>query len=408
MFGPFRRRKKSEDDDLRRYRDYIPPEFRRTRTGPFGLFKRKIDDESAYQRNAPEIPSEFRRSPAYNRLPEWCALQVAAIGRFLSHLPTALVRMFHIRFAGWFICMMAFLGGVLSGAFVMRQRANFDPITARIRGSAITARQFHHRLEMVAGPEAMNTMIAERLLMQFARTKHAIPTDSEVTDRVHQVMTRPDYAETLRQKRLTTQEIRDAARIALAQEHLVGSVAQVSDAEIAAYYNHQISPQNPEARFYTPESVGLSVIVSRAEGDIRNAMSALQQGMTFERAARAFSTDASAFAGGVVPTVFRGRSAISGIPGFEETAFTLRPGETAQPRKFGDNWYILHCRERTAAAVRPLETVREQCRQEIQMQKSAKIAGPQIARDYTDFRARTNIQIFWDTWLNGLKSQVVH
>ncbi|HLJ57007.1 MAG TPA: peptidylprolyl isomerase, partial [Chthonomonadaceae bacterium] len=129
---------------------------------------------------------------------------------------------------------------------------------------------------------------------------------------------------------------------------------------------------------------------------------ALRQGQPFEQVARTYSRDKSAASGGEIPPVFRGRARAVAVPGFEAAAFALQPGETARPTKFLDAWFILRCRERTGASTRPLEAVRDECRRDVAVIKSAAAHGQQISREYQAFRDRAYVQVFWTSYLANL------
>lgn len=422
MFGMFGNRKKRAAQ--------VPKEFRRTRTGLFGLFKKKIEEDAGYRKHRrppaerfrqallnlfkkpaaapqrksgpPRLPSEFRRSPFYKRLPEWSAGQAAGLRKALLRFPSVAVSVLRMRLASWFLCLLGLTGGVALGAFVTRQRLKTPTPLASAGGSVITEREFQHRMETMAGPEVMSTMVSEQILLQFARQKHALPSESEVSARVRQTLARPIAAQGILRNQPGQEDLRDLARVALAQEHLFGSASQVTEEEISAYYQQQSSPNTPNAKFYTPESVSISVIVTPSEEEIRRAMQALQQGQPFDQAARTFSKDPSAFAGGIEPPIYRGRTGISAVPGFEAAAFSLQPGQTLPPRKFLGAWFIVHCREKQPASTRPLATVHEECRYDVQLLKSASTQGLQLTREFAQFRRQSRVQVFWEWYLNSL------
>lgn len=89
----------------------------------------------------------------------------------------------------------------------------------------------------------------------------------------------------------------------------------------------------------------------------------------FAELAATFSEDASANMGGDLGWFGRGRM----VPEFEETAFTLQPGETSSVVQTQFGYHVIFVEDRQDAGLAPFEDVRNEVRDKILTSKSAQI-----------------------------------
>lgn len=170
-----------------------------------------------------------------------------------------------------------------------------------------------------------------------------------------------------------------------------------------AYYRSQCDPKNPQAQFYIPDTTHLAVIVTSTEADSRKAYQELQQGKLFAEVAKKYSQDRTGIEGGTgMPPLIRGRSQFAAYPAFEREIFQLNPGDRLGMRKCLGVWWIMECKDRTAAYTIPFETVKEQCRHAAQVEKAAKTNAAQVEADFEQFRKKSNVQVFWEQYYYDL------
>lgn len=378
----------------------LPPELQRKRKGPFGLFgAQRNEEKEAFDAARKNLPSEVygkSKTPL-----QWLGEQFLALLR-LPLILFGFLRHLTFRLSGWAaLCASLAAGGVL-GALTVRYFYNRQEPVVSVRADTITADQFYHQLEADAGPEAVKALANETLLLQFARQKRILPTEAQINARARELVSNEADAEAARQRHLTQEDLHDAALRDLVEKRLFGAGAAVTDAEIQSYYTWQSSLQNPAALFRTPEKAEISLIMSPLEKDIRQAQKDLDRGEPFEKTAKTYSKDKSALGGGQIAPVFRGRSVLRAYPGLEDLAFSLQPGQNSTPKQSGGLWWILRCRSRAPASVQPLESVREQCRLNIQLIRASKTQAANIAQDFAAFRKKAKIQVFADQYLYDL------
>ncbi|HIU17727.1 MAG TPA: SurA N-terminal domain-containing protein [Candidatus Avidesulfovibrio excrementigallinarum] len=105
-----------------------------------------------------------------------------------------------------------------------------------------------------------------------------------------------------------------------------------------------------------------------AEQKIKELHKRLLAGEDFAELAKANSEDvASAQNGGELGWFGHGQM----VPEFDAAAFALKPGEISEPIKTGYGYHIIQLEERQDAAPQPLETVREEIRQQLGSQQAA-------------------------------------
>ncbi len=125
---------------------------------------------------------------------------------------------------------------------------------------------------------------------------------------------------------------------------------EVKDEEIKDYYvNHQDN-------FKTPEKVRASHILVDSEDKANNILDQLNNGMSFEEAARKYSNCPSKENGGDLGEFTRGQM----VQEFEDAAFSMNQGQISEPVKTQFGYHIIKLISREEAGITPLEDVKEQ------------------------------------------------
>lgn len=286
---------------------------------------------------------------------------------------------------------IAFLLGGGAGYWFARSRPLQEAVVVKVNGVPITQAQFTHRLEVAAGANVLNQMIAEEVQLQFAKKLDAYPTDAEVETKLQEARKDPDFARNLAVTHQTEDDIRHNLRVRLAQTSPLTKGVTVSDAEVRAYYEANTDKTNPKARYYVPEAVTIAIIVTPQEAQAKQALGELAHGKPFEEVVRMFSKDRSAANGGVLSPIRRGQTnrAFSSL---EEKLFALKPGDQIGPLKVGENWWIVRCMQHVPETTMPFEQVREACQQAALLEKGEKRNGEKMGAAFDLFRQGAKIE----------------
>lgn len=296
----------------------------------------------------------------------------------------ALIAMFGIGFAG--------------GAALMRQRYHAHDTVASVNGVVIYAPDFHNRVESVAGTQVLGQMLNEEMIRQFAKTVGALPSEAQVEARFKEISGLPTYGPYLVASHKSEDDVKKDIRFELTQANILGNGQTATDAEIRAYYDANADRQNPKARFFTPDTTTISVIITPVEEDARKAVSELHQGADFAAVAKTYSKDPSSRQGGVLPAVQRGRSNASRVPGLEQATFGLSAGQQLGPRKFAGAWWIIRCLDKKPEHLLPFEQVKDECRIAVLTSKGANANGKQMLDRLTEFKKKADLRIFWSKY----------
>ena len=137
------------------------------------------------------------------------------------------------------------------------------------------------------------------------------------------------------------------------------SDVSASEDEIAQYYHDH------SEWFQKPEAVRAShILVDELERakEIRNE---IHQGLSFEEAAKKYSTCPSKQVEGDLGEFERGKM----VPEFEEAAFNLKEGELSEPVKTQFGYHLIKLQYKKEAGMRTIDEVREQIRQQMIREK---------------------------------------
>lgn len=292
--------------------------------------------------------------------------------------------------------ILGLLLGVALGGLVARAhyKGQAEGVVVAVNGATLNQKELNHRLELTAGKQVVQQWIAEQTLLEFARKKGVYPGDSAVETEWKKLTKQPHFAQTLAAQGETEQDVKRTLRLQLAREAIAAQDIQVTPAEAESYYRANIDPKNPRARFYTPPTCRISVIVTRKEADAKKARQALNQGEQFAAVASAYSEDASRKNGGELAPILRGRTNIEKIPGLEDAIFRLNVGDLLGPKRYAGLWWIVRGMDRSPAATAPFEDVEEECLKGARLQKGLARNSHHLQSEQAAFEKSVAIQVF--------------
>lgn len=282
------------------------------------------------------------------------------------------------------------LGGMLTlFAFSLtRAQANAD-IVVEINGEAITQEKFFERLEEQAGPQVLEQLILETLVLQAENT-HGITIDQSEID-AEIAMFREAYPsdeafeEDLARYNLTLGRLQEDIRINLILNKLATMGITISDEEIAEYFE-----ANKEA-LGEPEQILVRHILVDSEEEAFEIIAELDEGADFAELAQERSLDTgSAIQGGQIGYIQRDSPI---VPEFLEAAFNLDVDELSDPVESAFGWHIIRLDERREAKVATLEESRDLI-EEILLYEQARPVGQVVG----ELRDEAAIDVMWERY----------
>lgn len=136
----------------------------------------------------------------------------------------------------------------------------------------------------------------------------------------------------------------------------------VTDEEAKEYF------ESNKEQFKKPESMKASHILVEAETQAEDILKKIKDGMSFEDAAKEYSTCPSKDRGGDLGEFARG----SMVPEFEEVAFASEPGLVGKPVKTQFGYHIIEVVEKNEADCPSFDEVKDQVKQNVLHSKQQK------------------------------------
>lgn len=272
--------------------------------------------------------------------------------------------------------------------------AQLPEILARVNGETVTKTELEsaiRNVEAQAGgqipPEQrdsvlrglLNQLVGLKLLGQEAKARNVVIPDPEVDARLGEIQKQfpsaDAFEQTLRQRRLTIEELRADARQDLAVSKLIeNAIADkigVTPEQVTDF--HQ---KNPD-RFKQPDRVRASHILiafpqsaeapakAQARAKAEQVLKDVKAGKDFAALAKQHSTDpGSAAKGGDLGYFQQGQM----VGPFNDVAFTLAPGATSDLVETQFGYHIIRVIEKQRARAVPLDEVRAEVVQFLQDQ----------------------------------------
>ena len=158
------------------------------------------------------------------------------------------------------------------------------------------------------------------------------------------------------------------AELARVKEDLLANYAvekairdvRVNDADVEAYYNEN------KAQFVQGATVNASHILVDSEEKAVEILAKINAGeMTFEDAAKEFSTCPSGKEGGNLGDFGRGQM----VPEFDEACFTMEVGQTAGPVKTQFGYHLIRLNSKGEETEMPFDAVKVQLKEKLMQDK---------------------------------------
>jgi foldase protein PrsA len=155
----------------------------------------------------------------------------------------------------------------------------------------------------------------------------------------------------------------------------------VSDAEIAAYYN-----KNKE-RFAQPERRDLRIVLTKGEAKAKQAKQAIESGQPFAKVAKKYSIDqASKAQGGKLPAVAKGQQEKA----LDAAIFKAKKGELTGPVKTQFGYYIFEVMKVAKASQQTLAQATPTIKQTLASQNQQKALDKFVKSFRKRWKAKTD------------------
>lgn len=302
-----------------------------------------------------------------------------------------------------FLVLLALVVGVWTGGLLQSRRQKASEVIASVNGATIGEKDFLHRMEILNGAQVMQQLLQERLQLQFAAAQKAVPTEQEIDAKLRALRKQPDYKE-MQRRGLPDSDIRNQLKINMIQQRLAIRNLPIAESDILAFYQANIDPHNPKSAFYHPESIVVQVIETQTQEQAISAVNELNSQVEWATVVDHSSIHPSRANHGKLEPIYH----LSGIKGpmgqFQDILFKMQPEERLPVQRIGSTWWVIQCLDRKPPVVDPYAMVRDDCR--IAAAQSRKYRSQflkqqqQTEKEFAAFRAKSNIQPFWERYHN--------
>ena len=254
-----------------------------------------------------------------------------------------------------FFWILLFLSFFFSGCQKPQEKALGEKELIRINDVSISLEEFQQMLEKQP-LEGKMKLLSEKGTRDFLEN-YVVPRE---------VLYQEARIKGLDKKKEILAKIEDARRAilidALLEEVLRGR-GEVSEEEIGWYYKEN------QALFTEPQEVKIRHIVVNTEPALKEVVTKLSQGESFERLASTYNIGKFKEDGGDLGYIRRGQLAPP-FAQFEEAAFSLRKrGEISEVVSTPYGYHIIRLEDMRGSALRPLNQVKERIRFFLQPKK---------------------------------------
>lgn len=194
-----------------------------------------------------------------------------------------------------------------------------------------------------------------------------------------------DYQKFLKDSGQTEADVLKRVRLDLLSNKIRDKVTKgkdkVTDAQITAYY------EKNKARFATPETRDLSIVLTKTRAKAAQAKAALDGGRPFKAVAKEFSVDdASKAQGGKLPAVAKGQQE----KGFDEAIFAARRGKVTGPVKTAFGFYVFQVDKVNKATQQTRDQAKETIKQVLASENQQKALDTFVKDFRKKWKAKTD------------------
>jgi parvulin-like peptidyl-prolyl isomerase len=309
------------------------------------------------------------------------------------------------------VCLFVVGGaGAFAGYLWEKNHARANDVVATINGEPIDIQYLQHRIDMVSGNATAHTVAQENLLLQYAKKEGALPPEQDVEAKYKELSKdKSKFDIEMFRNHESADDIKRSIRLNMARTALLTKDVSVSEQEAQKYYEANINPANPNAQFFRPETVLISVIVCRSQAAIEKAAAALKEGQPFPNVATLYSEDNSKVNGGQLPVIKRGQPGLEKSPELAKIIFSLKPQQTFGPAKLGSGnagaYWLIRCADRRDPVTLPFDRVRDEAFKGMMLYKGQQVNGRKTQLGLDAFQAESKINVRWVTYSDAITAK---
>ncbi|MBV9408068.1 MAG: peptidylprolyl isomerase, partial [Candidatus Eremiobacteraeota bacterium] len=240
---------------------------------------------------------------------------------------------------------------------------------ASVNGQAITRADFDKKLESSpAARQALNQMVQQDLIDQYARDKKVDVSEAEIDKKEAETKARfpaGQFEQILKQQGLTESDVQNILKQQLVLEKAVAPQVKVSDADVKAYFdkNHALfdKPEQVKARhILVADAKTAQTVLAKLKADPSDA--------SWLALAKQYSTDPSTKdKGGDLGYFGRGQM----VPAFQDAAFGAKVGQIVGPVKSPFGYHVIQVEDKKPATKATFANTKDQIKQQLTQQQEA-------------------------------------
>lgn len=262
-------------------------------------------------------------------------------------------------------------------------------VVATVNGEPITREAFYRALERAVGEQVLDQLITETLVLQAASSLREPVTDAEVDETVASLRAAYPSEElfqaALAAYGLSEDDLARQVRLSLILDRLATQDVEVSDEEVAAYF------QAHKEELAHPERVRARHILVKTLEEAEDIRKALAEGEDFAELAAEQSLDTGSKDRGGDIGFFTASDNL--VASFKEAAFALEVDEISDPVESVYGYHIIQVTEREPARPAVLEEEAEQIRRLLVAERAtpaAEILGA--------LRSEARVDVHWERY----------
>ena len=301
--------------------------------------------------------------------------------------------------------------GAFGGYVWEKNHAKANDVVATINDEPIDILYLQHRMDMASGPTSAHTVAQEILLLQFAKKEGALPPEQDVETKYKELSQKDatKFNAELFRTHQSPEDVKRSLRLNMARTALLTKGMTITDMEAQKFYEFNVNPANPQAQYYRPETVLISVIVSRSLDSINKANNALREGQPFATVASQYSEDNSKVNGGQLPPIKRGQPGLEKSPELATIIFGLKPQQLFGPKKLGSGnnsaYWLIRCVDKQTAVTLPFDRVHDAAYKGALMAKGQQVNGKKTQDALDAFQAGSKINVRWPTYTDAITAK---
>jgi foldase protein PrsA len=262
------------------------------------------------------------------------------------------------------LLMLVLALGVFAGACEKAEEPSEVEVVAKINDVEITKDEFYSYLLQQNGPEVLEALILEKMIMMEMEANDIEVSDEALQEELNEMKNsyggEEAFQEAIQYYGFTEASVMNNIKLNLGIEALMEPYIDITEDEVLQYFI-----QNKE-EFDTSEQVNASHILVDTEEEARDIKQQLDDGGDFAELAAEYSKDASnAQQGGALGFFGKGRM----VAPFEEAAFSMEPGEISDPVQTDFGFHIIRVEDKTEAQETKLEDVSDEIKDILKQEK---------------------------------------